>query len=165
MAGPVHDRLRYRPEHFEADGALRDVCILNAQPESWQRMIEGFSMAPWRVVFRWTFAESPDEGSLLDAGEIWRHLEEDQDESASLSVQVGNIWFTCYFFDPDEIEFTFDPADVEDEKSFTAVRDFVRRLGDTTQQEVIVTMEGTDHAAMPALLIYAPTERTRGDHS
>ncbi|MFI6056382.1 hypothetical protein ACIBCO_40800 [Streptomyces violascens] len=165
MAGPVDDRLQYRPEHFEADGALRDVCILNAQPEAWQRMIEGLSAAPWRVVFQWTFAESPAEGTLLDAREIWGHLEEDQDESASLSVQVENIWFTCYFFDPGEIEFTFDPADIEDEKSFTAVREFVRRLGDATQQEVIVTMEGTDHATMPALLMYAPIDRTRGKDS
>ncbi|WP_329374315.1 hypothetical protein [Streptomyces sp. NBC_01483] len=73
-----------------------------------------------------------------------------------LAIDVGGMWFTCYFFDIKEIEFTFDPADVVDAESFSAVREFVCWLGDSTGREVIVTMERNDHGSMPRLLHYSP---------
>ncbi|MCX4626779.1 hypothetical protein [Streptomyces sp. NBC_01443] len=147
--------MRYRSEDFEVDGALRDVCILDASIDDWQNLLEGLISADWSVQFAWTLFESTD-GAIPDARSLFNRLESDPEESASLAVQVGDIWFTCYFFDIDEIEFTFDPADVEDPASFAHLEAFVRRLGDSTHRNVVVTMEGTDHRAMPALIEYSP---------
>ncbi|MDJ0380604.1 hypothetical protein [Streptomyces sp. G-G2] len=148
--------MRYRSEDFEADGALRDVCVLDASINDWQNLLEGLTLADWPAQFSWTLFESTD-GTIPDARSLFDRLESEPEESASLAVQVGDIWFTCYFFDIDEIEFTFDPADVEDPESFAHLEAFVRRLGDSTHKNVVVTMEGTDHRTMPALIEYSPT--------
>ncbi|MCS0604237.1 hypothetical protein NX794_23915 [Streptomyces sp. LP11] len=96
------------------------------------------------------------EDGALDAAAVWSRLEGDPEESANLAIDVDGVWFTCYFFDIEEIEFTFDPSDVIDATSFAPVRAFVTWLGRATGREVIVTMEGTDHAAMPALIRWRP---------
>ncbi|WP_336555314.1 hypothetical protein [Streptomyces sp. PmtA] len=76
-------------------------------------------------------------------------------DSATLAVRIGDIWFTSYFFDPSEIEFTFDPRDVVDESGFAAVESFVRRMGNACGKRVVMTMESwTDHVALPAMLEY-----------
>ncbi|MGW4975928.1 hypothetical protein [Streptomyces mirabilis] len=155
MAETENDGLQYRPEIFNVDGALRDVCVLDATPENWQGMVEGLARVSWPAVFTWTLSDSTD-SATPSAREVWSRLENDPEESVSLAVQVGGVWFTCYFFDIDEIEFTFDPADVVDAESFSVVREFVRWLGDSTGREVIVTMEGNDHGSMPRLLHYSP---------
>ncbi|MGW0556152.1 hypothetical protein ACWDZ6_18420 [Streptomyces sp. NPDC002926] len=148
--------MSYRAEDFEVDGALRDVCILDASIDDWQRILDGVKSVNWPVSFGWTLSDSDDEG-IPDARELFNRLESEPEESASLAVEVSGIWFTCYFFDIDEVEFTFDPADVVDSASFGHVEEFVRWLGDATRKRVVVTMEGTDHNVMPALLYYSPS--------
>lgn len=56
----------------------------------------------------------------------------------------------CYFFDIDEIEFTFNPADVDGSEPFAHLETFLRWLGESTGRRVVVTMEGADHRTMPA---------------
>ncbi|MFE7118883.1 hypothetical protein ACFU99_26045 [Streptomyces sp. NPDC057654] len=148
-------RLRYRVEDFVFDGSLRDVCILDAKIEDWQRVFDSVESAGWEVSFSWTLLEVPV-GRLPSAGEVFARLEREPEESASLAVQVGNVWFTSYFFEVDEIEFTFDPSDVVDLETFAQLEKFIRRLGDSVGKRVVVTMEGSDHAAMPSLLEYVP---------
>lgn len=147
--------MRFRSEDFDVDGALRDVCILDASIDDWRNLLEGLALTDWVVQFAWTLAESTD-GAIPDARSLFDRLESEPEESARLAVEVGGIWFTCYFFDIDEIEFTFDPDDVDGPKSFAHLEAFLRRLGDSTHRRVVVTMEGTDHRAMPALIEYSP---------
>ncbi|MEV0265202.1 hypothetical protein AB0I49_28220 [Streptomyces sp. NPDC050617] len=148
-------RLRYRVEDFVFDGSLRDVCILDAEIGDWQRVFDSLESAGWEVSFSWTLLEASDRG-LPSAREVFERLEGEPEESASLAVQVGSVWFTSYFFEVDEIEFTFDPSDVVDFEAFTQLEKFICRLGDSTGKRVVVTMEGSDHAAMPSLLEYVP---------
>ncbi|MFF1358622.1 hypothetical protein [Streptomyces sp. NPDC058297] len=129
--------------------------MFDAEPGDWQRMLDALRSVPWPAVFTWALSEPAADGAMLTARELWGRLEGDPEDSVSLAVQVRGIWFTCYFFDADEIEFSFDPADVVDMESFAPVCDFVRWLGDSTRREVIVTMEGNDHSAMPWLLHYS----------
>ncbi|MET7679153.1 hypothetical protein [Streptomyces sp. NPDC005423] len=145
----------YRAEDFVADGALRDVCVLNATIDDWRRVFDGLHAVPGRHVLTWTLAGTAEKGPL-DAPAVWSRLERDPEESASLAIDIDGVWFTCYFFDIEEIEFTFDPSDVVDNATFTPVRSFVTWLGTATGREVIVTMEGTDHAAMPPLIRWWP---------
>lgn len=155
MGGREGVGMQYRSEDFEVDGALRDVCILDASIDDWRNVLAALNSVDWTVSFNWTLSDSID-SSVPDASELFHRLESNPEESASLAVEVGGIWFTCYFFDVDEIEFTFDPGDVTDLESFTAFEEFVRFLGDSARKRVVVTMEGTDHGAMPALFEYSP---------
>ncbi|MGW2422432.1 hypothetical protein ACWC0C_24765 [Streptomyces sp. NPDC001709] len=146
---------RYRPEHFVVDGALRDVCVLGTALEDWRRVFGGLHVLPGRHVLTWTLAGVTDT-SVPDAAVVWSRLGQDPEESVSLAIDIGGMWFTCYFFEIEEIGFTFDPRDVVDPGTFARVRDFVTWLGTSTGREVIVTMESTDHATIPALLRYRP---------
>ncbi|MER6566704.1 hypothetical protein ABT288_11020 [Streptomyces sp. NPDC001093] len=145
----------YRPEDFVADGALRDVRVLGTTLDDWRRMAEGLRVLPGRHVLTWTLAGTTDTG-VPDAAAVWSRLAQDPQESVSLAVDIAGTWFTCYFFEPEEIGFTFDPRDVTDRETFEPVRDFMAWLGTSTGREVILTMETTDHATIPALLRWQP---------
>ncbi|SOB81651.1 hypothetical protein [Streptomyces sp. 1331.2] len=147
--------MHYQREDFLVDGALRDLCILDANVEDWQRIISSLSSSEWEVSFTTTLSEESP-GVLANARELFETLAIDGEASATLAILVDGIWFTCYFFDMEEVEFTFDPGDVSDETSFRSVERFMKWLGDTCERRVIMTMEGTDHRSMPALLEYAP---------
>ncbi|MEV7213442.1 hypothetical protein AB0O31_10185 [Kitasatospora cineracea] len=123
-------RMHYRREDFLVDGALRDLCILDANVEDWQRIISSLSSSEWEVSFTMTLSAEPP-GVLNDARELFETLAIDGEDSATLAILVDDIWFTCYFFDMGEVEFTFDPEDVSDETSFRSVERFMRWLGDT----------------------------------
>ncbi|EXU61562.1 MULTISPECIES: hypothetical protein [Streptomyces] len=155
MAGQHEAEPAYREEDFVADGALRDICILDTTIDDWRRMFDGLHAVPGNHVLTWTLSGATESG-VLDPSAVWSRLEQDPEESASLAIDVDGVWFTCYFFDIEEIEFTFDPSDVVDKATFAPVRAFVTWLGTATGREVIVTMEGTDHAAMPALIRWRP---------
>lgn len=122
--------MHYRREDFLVDGALRDLCILDANVEDWQRIISSLSSSEWEVSFTMTLSAEPP-GVLNDARELFETLAIDGEDSATLAILVDDIWFTCYFFDMGEVEFTFDPEDVSDETSFRSVERFMRWLGDT----------------------------------
>ncbi|WP_063789857.1 hypothetical protein [Streptomyces sp. MMG1121] len=161
-AGRRADELRYRPEHFVVDGALRDVCVLGTTLDDWRRMTEGLRVLPGRHVLTWTLAGTTDTG-VPDASAVWARLEQDPEESVSLAVEIGGMWFTSYFFEIEEIGFTFDPRAVVDRNTFAPVRDFVTWLGTSTGREVVVTMESTDHTTLPAMLRRRPPATCEAD--
>lgn len=134
-------------------------CVTSAfsmpHVEDWQRMLSSLSSTGWEVSFATTLAEEPP-GLLVNARELFDLLALDGEASARLAIHVEEIWFTCYFFDVEEIEFTFDPEDVSDEASFRSLESFIGWLGDSSRKQVVMTMEGTDHRSMPAILEYQP---------
>lgn len=148
--------MSYESELFVADGALRDVYVLSAEVEDWERVVRDLTASDWGVEFSTTHPRGEE---LLNSGapELFAELEQSGEDSATLAVRVGEIWFTAYFFDPSEIEFTFDPRDVVDESGFAAVEGFMKRVGNACGKRVVMTMESsTDHAGLPALLEYRP---------
>jgi hypothetical protein len=145
----------YRAEDFVADGALRDVCVLDTTIDDRRRMFDGLPAVPGNHVLTWTLSGTT-EGGALDASVVWSRREQEPEESASLAIDIDGVWFTCYFFDIEEIKFTFDPSGVVDEAVFAPVHAFVTWLGTATGREVIVTMEGTDHVYVPQVDMSAP---------
>ena len=149
------DEMRYRSADFQVDGAMRDVCILDAEIQDWQRVLSSLPSLEWVVSFSTTLAEEPA-NIFENARALFDALGYDREASATLAIQVGGTWFTCYFFEVEEIEFTFDTGDVFDEISFVLLESFMIWLGEACGKRVIMTMEGTDHRSMPALLEYTP---------
>ncbi|MGF0176108.1 hypothetical protein ACQF36_38370 [Streptomyces sp. Marseille-Q5077] len=148
--------LPYDSELFVVDGALRDVCVLEAEVEDWGRVVRDLVASDWVVEFSTTHPRGEE---LLRSGasELFGALEQSGEDSATLAVRVDRIWFTSYFFDRSEIEFTFDPRDVVDQSGFAAVESFMKTIGDACGKPVVMTMESsTDHAGLPALLEYRP---------
>ncbi|MDQ0950122.1 hypothetical protein QFZ24_004045 [Streptomyces phaeochromogenes] len=148
-------KLSYLSELFEVDGSLRDVCVLDARVEDWDRVVRDLVESDWQVEFTTTH---PRGAELLRAGapELFAALEQSGEDSATLAVCINDIWFTSYFFESAEIEFTFDPSDVVDESGVLVVDNFMKRIGDACGKRVVMTMESTDHEGIPALLEYRP---------
>jgi hypothetical protein len=143
-------------EIFVVDGALRDVWILSVEVEDWDRVISALTESEWEIVFSTTH---PLGDALLRSGAaaLFSALEESGEDSATLSVRIDGIWFTSYFFDPSEIEFTFDPADVVGASEVSVVEAFMRRVGDACGRRVVMSMESSsDREGLPALFEYTP---------
>lgn len=146
--------MRYREADFRTDGALRDVVVLDTRLEDWQRVLASLAVVAWRVHFDPRKPGCSSDISTVDVNSLLNRGEDDY--SAILGVEVAGIWFTCYFFDVSEIEFSFDPSDISGVDEFSALRDFVEWLGDVCGKRVVVTMESSDHASIPPLIEYLP---------
>ncbi|MEU8278400.1 hypothetical protein ACFYOK_35600 [Microbispora bryophytorum] len=155
--------MRYRSEHFVADGSLRDIVVLDTDIEDWQQMLSSLASSAWEVSLSVDLPGGSQE-TPVDARRLFEELESNGDSSARLEIRVDGASFRCYFFQCDEIEFTFDPIEVQDEISFEAVAQFMVWLGDLSGKRVIMTMETTDHATIPALLDYVPTQSGESDN-
>lgn len=148
--------MHYKAEDFEIDGALRDICIFDTSVRDWELLIAALSRSGWETRFRLTLPEGEAE-VLEDVSELFDRLAVDGEISAAMSVRVGEVVFSSYFFDPERVEFTFDPRDVRGEASFGSLEKFMTWLGGVTGKRVVMTMESVDQRLLPPLLEYLPT--------
>ncbi|MEV2212766.1 hypothetical protein AB0H86_15180 [Streptomyces sp. NPDC050997] len=145
----------YDSRMFEVDGALRDVCVLDASEDDWSRVIARLCLHSSETHFSTTLPQLPVD-LKRNAGELFSILASNAEESATFSAKVGTVWFSCHFFQSSEIEFTFDPTDVESADSFRCVVDFMSEVGEACGKRVVMTMESNDHRHIPALLEWIP---------
>lgn len=140
----------YRQEDFEADGSLRDVCVLEADVTVWELLIQVARNAPWDRQFEVNGKACPLEGFSVRG--FFASKGEGADISARLGIRVGALWFDCFFFDVGEIEFSFDPSELANGQHFGSLERFMIWLAETCGRRVVVTMETTHHDDIPPLL-------------
>ncbi|MFI5936341.1 hypothetical protein [Actinoplanes sp. NPDC051494] len=140
----------YREEDFEADGSLRDVCVLGVDLSVWDRLVQAAVKAPWDYQF--DVNGEPCRLENFSVRGLFVSKGEGDDVSARLGIRVGKIWFYCFFFDLQEIEFSFDPAELEGGQQFGSLEQFMIWLAETCDRRVVVTMETFRHDEIPALI-------------
>jgi hypothetical protein len=140
----------YREEDFQADGSLRDVCVLGADLPTWERLVRVVASSPWDI----QFDVNGEPGRLEDFSvrDLFAAMAEGMDASARLAVRVGELWFTCFFFDVQEIEFSFDPSELAHGQHFGSLENFMVWLHEACGRRVVLTMETTHHDDIPPLL-------------
>ena len=141
----------YRPADFEPDGALRDICVLHAGLDGWERLFVGVVASSWPYQL-----ERNAERLAADEFSVAAHFAEvaaGADVSVRLSVQVEPMWFDCFLFDEQEIEFSFAPQEVAEGQNFGCVERFMIWLATVVERPAMLTMESsTGHAdAVPLL--------------
>lgn len=140
----------YDPDHFEVDGSLRDVCVLDAGLPVWERLLRGVAAAPWE--HQLAVNEEPRTPADFSVAEFFSAREK-EDMSARLAIRVGEVWFASYFFDVDEIEFTFGPEDLAGGEHFGSLERFMVWLAEVCDRKVVMTAEhSSGHEGVPALL-------------
>lgn len=147
--------MRYRAEDFEVDGALRDICVFDTDVRDWELLISALSRSGWAVRFRLILPDG-EVDVLESVSELLDRLAVDGEISAAMSVRVDEVMFSCYFFEPERVEFTFDPRDITGESSFASLEKFMTWLGMTTGKRVVMTMESMDQRLLPPLLEFLP---------
>ncbi|MEV4705761.1 hypothetical protein [Actinoplanes sp. NPDC049316] len=139
----------YRPADFETDGSLRDICVLDADIRHWEKLFRAVVAGPWPYELehngRQISAEDLSPATLFGEGAA--------DVSVRLEVHVEPMWFTCFPFEPGEIEFSFSPAELADGRNFGSVERFMIWLATVCRRPAILTMESsTGHSnAVPLL--------------
>lgn len=120
---------------FEPDGALRDIYVLDATMADWQAVLD--------AVWGWTptpvFKLGGEVSPLPDRIETIFDLGKQRNTALSLFVDAMRL--NCFFFDPEEIEFDLDPAEVAGPLQLTALLGFMRHLSALTHKPAILTEE------------------------
>lgn len=147
--------MRYNADHFEVDGALRDIYAFDTGIHEWRLMMSSIPALDAKVALSVDSASTAD-SSVSDPADLFALLENDEDASATLTIEVDGIAFQCYFYHIHEIEFTFDPRLVRSADDFVSIEKFMKWLGKSCRRRVIMTMEGVGGAPVPPLLEYVP---------
>ena len=117
---------------FEPDGALRDLHVLDATLEDWQRFIA-------HIVQRYG-ARMHGTGAAPLVEDVIALLSTDPIRKGFLAFRVGGVWLHCHFFDVEEIELDFDPREIR-EPQLRALLDFMAEVGDLLAKPVRLTRE------------------------
>ena len=125
---------------FEWDGSLRDLYVMNATVEDWQRVLDALSeIKPTPVMH----VDGEAIKHPLSAEIIFQRR---QNSDLSLYVRIGNIRFNCHFFQDDEIEFDLDPREVKRAADLDSIKAFMRLLAERTGKTAILTHENSRSA-------------------
>lgn len=140
----------YREGDFEADGSLRDICVLGADMSVWRRLVDAVASGSWNYQFEYNERCLGIERFSMENFFATKDL--DLEISARLSIRVGEIWFDCFFFELREIEFSFDPSELRGGGEFRSLEMFMIWLAKICERRAILTMETSRHSDIPPLL-------------
>ena len=135
---------------FKYDGSLRDLYILDADMQTWQRALDWLRTSSYPLSYT---IEKEQVELPADAGAIFsKRLE----ASPLLSVDVQGIRINSHFFIAEQIEFDIDPREVNNEAQFGHLCEFMQRLGQHLGQSVILTPETSGREEEEVILRYSP---------
>lgn len=135
---------------FEFDGSLLDAYVFEVSRADWQHVIDVIRIQGW-----WFDYDCGDSPMLLPelVGDIFDHR---GDWSTTLSIQpVAGIVVNTHFFSDDEVEFDFDPRELQGQEQIDVLCSFLRTIGRTLDKPVVLTPENSP--GLP-LITYVPSE-------
>ncbi len=136
---PIWEELRTGV--YEIDGSWRDVYVLDATREDWQKWI---SYVNRHYPVRWE-AEDHLEGKPLDAIDA-AYIERRWDAGAEALAIWGNVFLenirlNCHFFTHTQIENDLDPSEIRSMEDHHRLVGYLVAISSALQKEVIVTGE------------------------
>ena len=123
---------------FEFDGAWLDIYVLDVTLDDWQKMLDYLRDSSYTAVYTFCGEESewPKCLKVFDEEELRRY-----GLSSEMTVDLGDVILKCHFFSEDEIEFDFDPGEVNNQITLERLFDFIRTLATLLQKPVVITPE------------------------
>lgn len=140
---------------FEWDGSWRDIYVLGATIDDWQRVLDALSVLSPSPSF---FANGEPAPMRARVAEVFEQREM---SSFFLTLSVGGVGLKCHFFDDEEIEFDLDPREIRGPAQLKAVSDFMALLADLTGKTAILTHENVKSAVILAVAPESPPGRPR----
>ncbi|MEN3747658.1 hypothetical protein TPR58_10795 [Sphingomonas sp. HF-S3] len=125
---------------FEYDGSWRDICILDASRREWALVWQVLSADPDRLSISYNGeATTPP----ADIKAVFRRR---QACGAYALYRIGKIRLNCHFLSEEEVEFDFDPRDIDGPAEAARLEHFLAMLGRATSREVRLTAENLPDA-------------------
>lgn len=121
---------------FVQDGSLRDVYVLDAGPADWQAVLDELRAGYAPLAFTAGGEPAPLPDRAADVFPLWA-----RGAAPRLSFRVGTVGLDCHFFDPAEIEFSLDPAEVAGPAQLAPRAEFLARLARLTGKPALLTPE------------------------
>ena len=119
---------------FDWDGSWRDLYVLDASLDAWQRLLDFLKSGPYGLTFRRETVEPlPARASSAFGGP--------DDVRPLLHVDLGSVTLNCHFFAEDEVEFDLDPREVQSGAEAESVFEFMRGVGRALGKPVRLTPE------------------------
>ena len=126
--------------HFQYDGSLRDIYILDTSLHDWARVWELLAAVPEQLTFEVDGKAATPPASVEDA------LRLTASHSVTALYSVGKQRLNCHFFCEEIIEFDLDPQDVDGPAEGEHLAQFLAMLGCATSKEVRLTAENNPEA-------------------
>lgn len=128
--------------HFERDGSLRDIYIIDTDMSDWQAIWSLLARNPDQLTFSidGDLAVTPE--AVADVFAIG------EEHNVVASYSLGRQTINCHFFCVSEIEFDVDPRDIDCLDGANALGRFMRMLGQATLKPVILTHENSQAAVI-----------------
>lgn len=130
---------------FEWDRLWRDIYVVDATVEDWQRILDALRTLSPAPSFYIEGNPTPIPARVEDI------FEQRQASSTLLTLNVGNVGLNCHFFDDEEIEFDLDPREVKGPTELKALSDFMTLLANRTGKTAILTHENVKSAVILAI--------------
>ena len=128
---------------FEWDGSWRDIYVLDASLDDWQRLLDFLRTSRYNL----TFSRVSVEPLPAHAAEAFGGPD---DVRPLLQIDVDGVVVNSHFFAEDEIEFDLDPREVEVSADAEAVFEFMGGVGRALGKPVILTPENMSELALVA---------------
>jgi hypothetical protein len=127
---------------FERDGATRDIYVLDATTDDWNRVVEALRKRRPPPAF---FVDG--EPAALPA-RVEDIMAIRPDASPFMRIDLEGLSLNCHFFDDEEIEFDLDPTDIDGPERLTALVGFMTVLADATGKPALLTHENLREAVI-----------------
>jgi hypothetical protein len=124
---------------FDADGFLRDIYVFQANENNWQTLVNYLRST---TIYPISFLIDQENQPLPST--VRKIFDLKNDHSVILHIDEGQLNLCCYFFTSEQIEFDFDPRDINSDQRFTRLLDFIHHLGNLLQKPVVLTPESTE---------------------
>lgn len=140
---------------FYIDGSLRDIYIKDVSIGDWQTLLDYLQTNNFDVEF---YSEGEIVKNLFYDAEKIFNLRYSGEGVPWMTVRLDKVKVNCYFFDDNEIEFDIDPKEITDLYSVNLISEFMIKLANILNKEVILTPESEPE--YPMLIAMPGTKKT-----
>ncbi len=137
-------------EYFEFDGSLLDAYVFDVSMADWQHIIDVLRAQAWWLDYTLDGSSLPLPEHVSDIFAARREA------SATLHIRpAAEVLINTHFFSDDEIEFDFDPRELQGQDRLDVLCSFLRTVGSALNKPIVVTPENSPDRP---LLTYTPSD-------
>ena len=102
---------------FDIDGALRDIYVQEVSISDWEKLID---LLNEEYSVRYVITDEVRNPNQIDKDYVIKFLTDETGEMDSpfVSIDIGGIQINCHFFLTDQIEFDFNPKQINSIEDF-----------------------------------------------
>lgn len=148
MSDTLSERLN---KAFYVDGSLRDIYVLGATQEDWQKLLMFLHTGLYTVTFIVAGEPQPLPTRIEEVFSLIHSY------GGMLRIDEDHLALYCYCYTYDEIEFDLDPRTITSEEQISRLLDFIRAIGTLLNKPAILSPE---NASWVALFRFDPVVRS-----